>query len=200
MSPRTKEQFEAIREKSKAKIMQVAFELFAEHGYYRTSIAQVAAKAGVSKGLIYNYFESKEALLMALVRSAFEKVFEYFPYMGETSKESAEKILEQYIRDSVKLLSKEKGFWRMVYALILQKEVASILQPMIVEYTEAYMPMIYNVFKELGAKNPVMSATLFGAHFDGIALGYITLGDVFDEETVIETLIDLYIPKGKRKK
>ncbi len=64
MSPRTQEQFEEMRESRRQQIMDAALELFAQEGYSHCSISQLAGHAGISKGLMYNYFESKEALLV----------------------------------------------------------------------------------------------------------------------------------------
>ncbi len=47
-------------------ILAAALRLFAERGYTATSLEDVAAAAGVTKGTIYYYFRSKEALLMRL--------------------------------------------------------------------------------------------------------------------------------------
>jgi len=55
-----------IREDKKALIMQVALELFASNGI-QIPISKIADRAGVSKGLMYNYFESKEALLKLII-------------------------------------------------------------------------------------------------------------------------------------
>ena len=71
MSPRSQEKIEQIRSQSITKILNAAFELMARNGYEATSISQIASKAGVSKGLMYNYFASKEELLQALIHSAF---------------------------------------------------------------------------------------------------------------------------------
>ena len=58
--PRTPEQFEKIREEKRNHIMEVALECFANEGYHSTSISKIAKSAGISKGLIYNYFELNE--------------------------------------------------------------------------------------------------------------------------------------------
>ena len=42
-------------------------ELFTEKGYDTTTIQQIATHAEVSKGLIYNYFESKEDIVLYIV-------------------------------------------------------------------------------------------------------------------------------------
>jgi AcrR family transcriptional regulator len=73
MSPRTPVQNEQIRKDSKHKITDAAFQLIAKNGYEATSIAMIAKSAGVSKGLLYNYFDSKEELVKALVLGAMEE-------------------------------------------------------------------------------------------------------------------------------
>lgn len=48
-------------------IIDVAVEEFGRHGYAGVSVAAVAARAGISKPLIYSYFESKDGLYVACV-------------------------------------------------------------------------------------------------------------------------------------
>src|SRR5262249_7463175 len=52
------------------RIIDVALELFAEHGYRGTTIPQVMEGAGVGAGSLYRLFESKEALVNAVFREA----------------------------------------------------------------------------------------------------------------------------------
>lgn len=51
-------------------ILAAALQLFSEHGYAATRLEDVAARAGVSKGTLYLYFDTKAELFKALVRSA----------------------------------------------------------------------------------------------------------------------------------
>ena len=53
MSPRTEQQFEAIREERKEQIKRVALEVVFEEGFQNASISKIAQKAGISKGLLY---------------------------------------------------------------------------------------------------------------------------------------------------
>ncbi len=53
-----------------AKVIDAALALFAERGYHGTTIPQVMAKAGIGAGSLYRLFESKEALVNAVFRSA----------------------------------------------------------------------------------------------------------------------------------
>lgn len=49
-------------------IVDAALDLFVEKGYAATRLDDVAARAGVSKGTLYLYFDGKEALFQAVVR------------------------------------------------------------------------------------------------------------------------------------
>ncbi|MFL6024471.1 MAG: TetR/AcrR family transcriptional regulator [Marmoricola sp.] len=53
-----------------AQIVEVACRVFGESGFAATSVADVAAAAGISKPLIYNYFGSKEGLYAVCIRHA----------------------------------------------------------------------------------------------------------------------------------
>lgn len=50
-------------------ILDAAFEVFGEEGFARTKLDDVARRAGVSKGTLYLYFDSKEALFREMVRA-----------------------------------------------------------------------------------------------------------------------------------
>lgn len=55
-------------------ILKTATQLFARHGFDRASIASVAAECGVSKALLYHYYDSKEALLFDILRTHLEEL------------------------------------------------------------------------------------------------------------------------------
>lgn len=61
--------FRRRKEDRPAEITQAAMAAFAENGYAATRIDEVAKRAGVSKGLLYLYFKTKEELFKACVRS-----------------------------------------------------------------------------------------------------------------------------------
>jgi AcrR family transcriptional regulator len=57
-------QLSALR---REQILHAAAQVFAEHGFHRTTVRDVARAAGVSNGTIYNYFENKTALLLGIL-------------------------------------------------------------------------------------------------------------------------------------
>jgi AcrR family transcriptional regulator len=72
-------------------ILQGAMHEFLQHGYTATSMARIAATAGVSKETLYSYFESKEKLFAAIVeRTAqqhFQEVFASEPLPAEPAEQ-----------------------------------------------------------------------------------------------------------------
>lgn len=72
MSPRGTEQNEKMRAEAKVRITKAALEAFAEYGFHGASMNQINQLSGLSKGLVYHYFPSKEKLFYHLVDSALE--------------------------------------------------------------------------------------------------------------------------------
>lgn len=70
MSPRSKEQNECIRDERREQLLSAALKVFARRGLAATKISDIAAAAGLSHGLVYHYFESKDAIFTELVRRA----------------------------------------------------------------------------------------------------------------------------------
>lgn len=68
--PRTKEAYEEIRAARKEQILQAAARVFSRKGLTDTMVTDIAAAAGVSHGLLYRHFASKEEVFAALVGQA----------------------------------------------------------------------------------------------------------------------------------
>ena len=56
-------------EETRARILQVAQQLFASTGYDATGVAEICKTAGVSKGAFYHHFPSKQTVFMALLEN-----------------------------------------------------------------------------------------------------------------------------------
>ena len=65
--------FFKIAEDKREKLLREAATLFAERGYNQTDVAELAGRAGVAKGSIYNYFESKEDLYLYVCRDGMQR-------------------------------------------------------------------------------------------------------------------------------
>lgn len=100
MSRKTKEE----AEKTRARIMASALSLFVKKGYEHTTFTDIAARLKMTKGAVYWHFETKEDLLIALVREMIEKFHRQivempeqdltFPQVAETIIDRASRIVE----------------------------------------------------------------------------------------------------------
>ncbi|HEX6358559.1 TetR/AcrR family transcriptional regulator [Actinophytocola sp.] len=70
MTPTKEKRRRMPRAERERQMIEVAEEIFAERGYLATSMDEVAERVGVSKPMIYEYFGSKEGLLVACIRAA----------------------------------------------------------------------------------------------------------------------------------
>ena len=61
------------RGNTKQEILEAALELFSVQGYEATSISQIAGAVGIRKASLYSHFESKQAILDALVKDILEQ-------------------------------------------------------------------------------------------------------------------------------
>jgi AcrR family transcriptional regulator len=121
MSPRTSKQYEEIREEKMILIMETALEHFANEGYFATTINHISRHAGISKGLLYHYFESKEALLKAIIHKSVNEIYKYLDIDRDGC--LSEEEFEFFIRKINVLLKEKKSFWRLVMQLIIQNDV-----------------------------------------------------------------------------
>ncbi len=118
----------ALRERQKTerhrRIVGAAASLFAEVGYEQASMEAIAERAEVSKGTIYNYYQNKGDLLLAIVTMEAKDTYEIGQSIIEDERISPKKaildLIDIYVGEPMKLMDKET--WRRAIAM-------SILQP-----------------------------------------------------------------------
>jgi AcrR family transcriptional regulator len=92
------------KEARPAELTAAALDLFVEKGYAATRLEDVAARAGVSKGTLYLYFDGKEALFKAVVREGI------LPALAE-----GESLVAGFSGSSADLLrAVVEGMWRLI--------------------------------------------------------------------------------------
>ena len=89
----TKPRFRRRKEDRPQEIAEAAFETFAEKGYAAARVEEVAKRAGVSKGLLYLYYKTKEELFKAVIRSLVVPRMNALTATMDTSGLSAEEFL-----------------------------------------------------------------------------------------------------------
>jgi len=121
MSPRTAIQFKELREEKRSLIMDTALERFASEGFHNTTINHIARHAGISKGLMYNYFKSKDELLAEIIDRSISEIYKYFDADRDGILSGNE--FELFIRKLFTLLKEKRSFWQLFFQLMMQKDV-----------------------------------------------------------------------------
>ncbi len=178
MSPKTKEQFEAIRQRSAAGIMQAALELFAHQGYSGTSISAIAKEAGVSKGLIYNYYPSKEALLEAIILGAVDKGDDAFQENLNLDLPPGAQ-LESLIELGFSMLTSNLHYWKLITSIAFQPGVLDRFKHKALEKGIRELQQLEALFAKLGKENPSQEALFLVAFMDGVALQMMNIGEAY---------------------
>lgn len=189
MSPRTAEQNEQIRAESKHKIMAAAFKLIAKNGYEATSIAMIAKKAGVSKGLLYNYFTSKEELVKALVMGAMEEGDELIETLFN---DDAKQTLKNLFRWFFKEMRERPDHWRLMTELTFKIERFDFVHEIVTAKMNEYFTMVETLLKEMGYENAFAEARIIGAILDGMAFHALMFTDDYPLDEMEIYLIEKY--------
>jgi AcrR family transcriptional regulator len=90
---------EAYRESRRRQILDASIECFAREGFHRTSMAQIIAKAGVSAGTIYLYFDSKEQIVEAIAeeRHALESALAATALANPDTRQALHDLADGYL-------------------------------------------------------------------------------------------------------
>jgi AcrR family transcriptional regulator len=104
-------------------ILAAALDAFSEGGYHGTSLEKVAARAGVSKALIYEHFRSKRELHRALVEMY---VGELLGRVGEAiaGAEPGAERMRAGVDSFFAFVEERRGAWRMLFRNVEDPEIA----------------------------------------------------------------------------
>ena len=92
-----------------AEILAAALALFADRGFAATRLDDVAARAGVTKGTLYLYFDSKEELFKAVVRQELVPNLERAEALVAGSAAPSLDLLEQLVRNFARIIGSPLG-------------------------------------------------------------------------------------------
>lgn len=156
----------------KAKIMEVALKLFAEEGFHNTSIAKIAKTAGVSKGLMYNYFESKDELLHAILLETIDTIYVHL----DEDKDGivTEKEFLKFIDFLFDNIQERKVHWQLYTSLVLQKGVTDKLSDDIGTLGKRSVEMLITFFRKCFKERFEAELVIFSSLIKGVIIQYLT--------------------------
>ncbi len=188
MSPRTKKQLKEIRRNRKESIVASAMKLFAENGYQNVTISTIAKAAGISKGLMYNYFDNKEHLLKEIIIEGIRQMMADIDKV-DTALVTRE-IIVKLIESNFQMMKTDLQYWQLYISVISQPKVMNLVKNEVMAMIMPYLTMISTYYQNKGVKNPMAHTFLVGALMDGIALDYAMAPDEFPLDEVKEIIIE----------
>ncbi|WP_249597972.1 TetR/AcrR family transcriptional regulator [Peribacillus frigoritolerans] len=188
--PRTPEENDRIRQASKEKIRAAAMELFIKQGYYATSISDIAKQAGISKGLLYNYYKGKEELLSEMVEARIKEVVEVMEeaFTLNTPREQ----LEHIINGAIDNIHQKPEIHRFYLHLQTQPESDEELikySHLIIEENARQFEFQCKIFESMGETEPSKRSLYFSSMLQGIMLMISTYQQGFPIEEIKNQII-----------
>ncbi|MCP2341767.1 TetR/AcrR family transcriptional regulator [Actinomadura rupiterrae] len=193
MSPRSAETNRELREQSRRRILDAALELFAERGYGGASVAQIADRAGVARGLVSYYFPAKERLLEELLTEAMFGIFGLVaPAPEETT---ADERLAGLIDRVLLTASRTVPLQRLVLCLMLQPATRGVYVRVEASHAAeltAFEDAIRSIFTERGAPDPALEEVLLRSVLEGVVFKLAVYPDTYPLEAVRRRVYAIY--------
>ena len=184
MCPKTVVQNKIIREEKKDLILRTALKVFAQEGYHASSVNKIADKANISKGLIYNYFESKEDLLNNIVSNIMDSYMEKYPPIDSIPNDSH---IEYFIDQSFEFILEDKARAKLLFALTAQSIVMDLMTKITMQKAEPFMNNVMNFFEIKKYDDPEGMMHYFFSTLEGVQL-HVTFNPLYPIDKVKKIL------------
>lgn len=184
--PKTKEQFNVMRNVTKDKIIAAGLKLFSHKGLAATSINDIASHAGISTGLLYHYYKSKEDLFNELTEITVNAAKSIDSYILNLNISPAEKMKLRIKEILDKISNEEKTAQYIV--LMAQSLLAGNMPERSLEIREKEFESLDLLAKiitegqklgEFKQGNPYEMALLYFSVIQGLASYKLMMGDKF---------------------
>jgi AcrR family transcriptional regulator len=185
-------------EERRQQIMEAALACFARKGYHKTTMDDIVAESGLSKGTLYWYFKSKDDLFVSLVKSFFLDMRQDSDAILAQHETASGKLraIAQYF---VKFFQEMEPFFSVFFEFWMQSALSQEINHWFSELLGQYQTVIAGVVQEgvttgeFKASDSRDLALAFMAVFDGLFFYAMLMPEAVDIErsshAFIETLL-----------
>lgn len=165
-------------------IIDAAIEVISEQGFQRTTIKQIASKAGIADGTIYNYFKSKDDILLGIVARLSEEESQDIQ-MAEANELDFAAFVEMFVQPRMEEINGRYQTLKVVLPeMMTNPELSSrayeqIYGPMFVVIEEYFQQLLAD--GQVDGRDPALTARLFASPFMGLMMLRM-LGDAYVAE------------------
>jgi TetR/AcrR family fatty acid metabolism transcriptional regulator len=180
------------------RILEAAVKVFARHGFFQSTVAQVAKEAGVADGTIYLYFKNKDDILVQFFNYKTEQVLGRFRKEVEKAGNAKEK-LRRLIRCHLEEFQQDINM-AVVYQAWTRQTHHKFAEDLIDDLTRTYLGLVSEIV-EKGQEEGTMRKDLYMGLVKRFVLGavdevintWVLSGGKYDLKSMADPLVDLYL-------
>lgn len=185
--PRNKEANQKVKDERREQILSASLTLFATKGLAATRITDISTKTGMSQGLIYHYYQSKEEIFIWLIDSAMEKMNQAAINLEKLPVSAKEKMI--LAAEGLLKGFNENENTSNYYFLITQAALSDAFPPEAKEIIRRKNQVKYNIIERILKQGQIDGTiknhdvremtTLFFSSINGLALNKAIYGSTF---------------------
>ncbi len=189
---RNRKKNEIITQIRKEEILRVAVKKFSAKGYQGTNVSEIAKELGISQGIIFWYFNTKENLFINAFMKEFKEIKLATSNILHSNSIGTVEKLKSIISEMIKTFIERKEGCMLILQLLSNKEMQKILSLDISSvYNELYSELEM-LFIQAGASNPELKARNFVALLDGFMIQVILGLDIGDLDVLSNDILHRY--------
>ncbi len=167
-----------LSEERKEQIAEAATKIFSEQGFDKARMDDIAAEAKLSKGTLYLYFKSKDAIITHLLDKLFARELSDLQSLKEDQRPASEKLL--FFTDQ--MIAKMKTWTKLIpimYEFLGRLFRQNVVQQAFKTYFRSYLNLLTPIIQqgidtgEFKAENAKDVAITIGAIFEGTILLWV---------------------------
>jgi TetR/AcrR family fatty acid metabolism transcriptional regulator len=179
------------------RILEAAVKVFAEHGFFQSTVSQIAREAGVADGTIYLYFKNKDDILVQFFSYKTRQVFSRFREEVDGADNAVDK-LRNLIRRHLEEFQNDRNMAIVYRAETHQK--SRLVEAQIKEMSKMYLDIVSEIVEQ-GQEEGVIRKDLYLSLVKRFILGavdevintWIHSDGKYDIGTMADPLVDLFI-------
>lgn len=192
MNTKTRRQDPQLAQSRRLQVLDAASDCFRRRGYHGAGMAEISKTAGMSPGHIYNYFDSKDAIIEAIIQRDMEEMFSVFDGFLQAEGQLLDVMLDGCESGVDKHLDVEKGALKleMLSEAARNEKVALSLQATDVEARRLMKQLLRrddSLVRDLPEAELDSRVSVMFALFGGLMIRRV-LNPQLDRETVLIAL------------
>ena len=190
-----------LTEKRRKQILDAAIKVFAAKGFDRATIADIAREAKVAEGSIYNYFKSKDDLLIALPQLIIQAPLETLS--GMSGAHTVEETLVLAARTFLGMFRKNSSIFRILISVIptANPSLRKKYLDQVILFAIGVLDARFQMLVSRGQFRADLNTSILARAFVGMFMPTILMssllrvetGDSFDDDEMISTCVKVFL-------